>query len=85
MKESPTVYRERVSELQETDFNHWSDIKAPANLIRYIVTSVFTLTTPVRFIGVLLAGDVVEGKTPIAVNALEGLGNGFTGTNGYVD
>jgi len=79
MKETPTVYRERVSDLQETDFNHWSDIKSPANLIRYIVTSVFTLTTPKQFLGILVAGDVVEGKTPICVNALEALGNGFTG------
>jgi hypothetical protein len=40
-------------------------------LIRYSVTSVFTLDGAATFIGVLLSGDIVDGKTAIPNNAVE--------------
>jgi hypothetical protein len=41
---------------------------------------VFSLDASGDFLGVLVSGDVSEGKTPVCFHALEALGSGLTGT-----
>ena len=52
------------------------------SLIRFTVTPILAPggASTTGLLGVLLSGDIVEGKDPICYNALGALGNGFTGT-----
>lgn len=44
---------------------------------------VFSMDSSATFLGVLLAGDVVNGKTPICFHALDALGSGLTAIFAY--
>lgn len=62
--QNPPLWRERLSNLDVASANHCLDTN-DACLIRYTITPVFDLSSSSNLLGVLISGDVVNGKTPI--------------------
>lgn len=76
-KEHPPLFRERLNDLQMADFTHLRDTKS-IGMIRYVVTPIYSSNNN-TFVGLLLLGDLVNGKTVITYKSVYGTGHGFAG------